>query len=248
MSNHQIISKETHRNYRIITDRSDALGDGVMHAMTFPMEFRALQSYYPILCCKHADSEVFYPAALFGLEQNENLFLENDKWNADYVPMMIEMAPFLIGFEVSAEKNQDDTPVVAIDMDSPRVNLEKGQPLFDENGEPSGFLKDTAMLLDNIHRGNEQNKGFIEALLENNLLESCTIKLSLVDGSGRELREFYSINESNLSKLSGTVLEKLNSQDYLEAIFMMIASLSRVSYLIDKKNVSVLRSASRPTH
>ena len=249
MTNHQILSNETHRDYRIITDRSNALGDGVMHAMTFPLEFMAIQSHYPIFFCKDPETGNFYPTALFSLEENENLFLNNNQWTANYIPMMVEKGPFLIGFESSAEHEDDkDNPVVALDMNSPRVSLTAGQPLFNESAEPTEFLKDTVKLLDTIHRGHEQNKNFLNSLLENDLLESCTIKLSLIDGSQRELIDFFTINETKLAQLNGTTLEKLNSETYLQAIFMVIASHTRVTSLIDKKNATLLKDASRPTH
>jgi len=220
-----------------------------MHAMTFPLEFMAIQSHYPIFFCKDPETGNFYPTALFSLEENENLFLNNNQWTANYIPMMVEKGPFLIGFESSAEHEDDkDNPVVALDMNSPRVSLTAGQSLFNESAEPTEFLKDTVKLLDTIHRGHEQNKNFLNSLLENDLLESCTIKLSLIDGSQRELIDFFTINETKLAQLNGTTLEKLNSETYLQAIFMVIASHTRVTSLIDKKNATLLNDASRPTH
>ena len=120
--------------------------------------------------------------------------------------------------------------------------------MFNESAEPTEFLKDTVKLLDTIHRGHEQNKNFLTILLENDLLESCTIKLSLIDGSQRELIDFFTINETKLGQLDGATLEKLNSETFLQAIFMVIASHNRVTSLIDKKNATLLKDASRPTH
>ena len=45
----------------------------------------------------------FYPTALFGLEQDQNLFLTEDGWDAAYIPMMIRRHPFLIGYQADSE-------------------------------------------------------------------------------------------------------------------------------------------------
>ena len=98
MSNYAILNNTVHRDLKVITELGEAYGSNVMHAMTFPMEFRDVQSCYPILFCKDPESGQFYPTALFGFEKNQNLFLNEEGWDASYIPMMIKRHPFLIGF------------------------------------------------------------------------------------------------------------------------------------------------------
>lgn len=237
MNNHQLLSYETHGNCRVITDRSYTLGDGIMHAMIFATELRASQAHYPIFFCKDNETGTFYPAALFGFEQGENLYLENNTWSASYVPMIVERHPFLIGFKSqdgAADANR--APVVSIDMDSPRVSRENGRRLFNDDGQPSEFLGQSVQLLDAVHRGHSDNKGFIEVLLRYDLLESCTMDIGLVDGTQRKLLGYYTINESKLRELSGDILTLLHAGNYLERIYMVVASLSNMGTLIEKKN------------
>ena len=119
MANYKLVTSTEHRNYRIITEKSYALGDGLMHIMVFPLEFRAIQHHFPIFFAKDPDDGSFYATALFGLEQNENLFLQDDGWGASYVPIMMERSPFFISFQSS--QGNKEKPVVSIDMDSPRT-------------------------------------------------------------------------------------------------------------------------------
>ena len=44
MTDYNVLSKEMHLNLRVITAHGKQYGDNVMHAMTFPHEFRDVQS------------------------------------------------------------------------------------------------------------------------------------------------------------------------------------------------------------
>ena len=97
MTDHVALSKVEHKDIRINTDRSVALGDGVMSCITVPNEFRNVQNHYPILFQLNADREEFRLIALQGFTHGENLFLKQDSWDARYKPLAIEVQPFLIG-------------------------------------------------------------------------------------------------------------------------------------------------------
>ena len=103
MSNFAILNKTAHKDTKVITDRSADLGDKVKFVMTFPLEFRNVQSNYPIFFIKDGDTGQFYPIALFGFEKDENLFLSDAGWDASYIPMMVKRQPFLIGFQGDAD-------------------------------------------------------------------------------------------------------------------------------------------------
>ena len=66
MSNYEILNKETHRHLRVRTGYGAALGDAVMYAMTFPLEFRDIQGCYPILFTKDPNTGGFFAAAVLG--------------------------------------------------------------------------------------------------------------------------------------------------------------------------------------
>ena len=152
MSNYVILTKTAHRDTKVILDRSEAYGDKVKIALTFPQEFRNVQACYPIFFIKDGDTGQFYPAAIFGFEDNENLFLTDQGWDATYIPMMIRRHPFLIGFQPGPNgEKAEDNPVVSIDMDNPRVNGEKGEALFTEEGNQTPYLEGSIAGLEAIH-------------------------------------------------------------------------------------------------
>ncbi|MGB5411943.1 MAG: SapC family protein, partial [Woeseiaceae bacterium] len=106
MSQHEVLNKEKHRGLRIKTGYSAALGDAVMYVMTYPMEFRDVQSCYPILFTKDPNTGGFFAAAILGFETDQNLFLQENGWDASYVPAMVQRQPFLI----AKRADNDDRP------------------------------------------------------------------------------------------------------------------------------------------
>ena len=232
MPNFALVSKEDHQDVRINTDRSRELGDNVQIAMTFPTEFRSIQSTYPIVFRKSGDDQ-YVPVALLGFEQNENLFLTESGWDAQYVPVMIKKEPFLIGTQGDDE---DTARVLSIDMDSPRVNTEKGEALFGVLGEQTDFLEGQANMLEAAYDGHLQNQQFVSALLEQDLLESVTLDITLNDGSRNSLLGFYTINEEKIPDLTAETLHLFNRNGMLMPMFMVMASMANIQRLVDLKN------------
>lgn len=233
MSRYEVLNSEKHRPVRVKTGYGAALGDAAMYTMTYPLEFRDIQSGYPILFTKDPNTGGFLAVALLGFEAGQNLFLRDDRWDAAYVPALVQRQPFLI-----AKSGDGDTrpPVVSLDLDHPRVGDDEGEALFDSRGEPSEFLKQKIALLDKLHRGLQHSRGFIDTLLQHELLEQIALDIAFNDGSKKSLQGFYSIAEDRLYQLKGDVLESLNQAGYLQPVFMAVASLSRVRDLIERRN------------
>jgi hypothetical protein len=242
MTNYVLLNDIEHANLKVVNERSEALGDKVKYAMTFPFEFRSIQACYPIFFQKEASTGAFFPLALFGFENDENLFLNDNGWQAPYVPVMIRRQPFLIGFQSDADDSEVKNPVVSIDMDSPRISETEGESLFLEHGGSSEFLQKVTGNLELIHQAHEHSRKFVEALIEHDLLESFTLNIELDNGSANQLMGYYTINEDSVQQLSAESLASLNSQGFLQPIFMVLASHSCIRALIDIKNAKLKAS------
>ena len=236
MANHVLLNNVDHRNMRVLTTRSAALGDDVMFAPTFHHEFRNLQAHYPIFF-RRSPNGPFNAVAMFGFRDGENLFLEGDCWDAHYVPMTIERQPFLIGLQESEQEGEVLTrPVIHIDADSPRISDSAGEPLFLQHGGISDYLKRVDSLLHTIHAGFVAETGFVDALTEYELLESFTLDVELDDKSMFRVAGFFTIHEERLGTLDGEALHALNTRGYLQPAYMVLASLSNIRDLIARKN------------
>lgn len=231
MTRHAQINNIDHRDLRIDTRRSAALGDDVAFAATFPAEFRDLQAYYPIVFRKDANGTLS-PIALLGFEEGRNLFLDGERWDAAYLPLAIERNPFLIG-------RGGEELTVHIDLDSPRVRSDDvGQALFREHGGNSEYLDRIASVLLTLHNGLQRVPAFIDALLALELLESFILDVELDDGSVNRLAGYYTINEDRLRALDATALGDLHAAGHLEPVFMAVASVSNFRDLIERMNRS----------
>jgi hypothetical protein len=228
MTNNVMLNNVAHAELRVITQRGAQFGDNLMTCATFPAEFRDVQAHYPIVFRQTDDGFGYEPQVLLGLQEAENLYLTPQGWDVSYIPMAIERLPFLIG-------RSGDQLNIHINMDSPRVNRSEGEALFLAYGGITPYLERINSMLLAIHEGLQGLPPFIAALREHDLLESFVADIELEDGAQNRLYGFYTINEDQLLRLSGSVLESLNRAGHLQSIYMVIASLSNFRGLIERK-------------
>lgn len=244
MAKHALVNNVEHKDLKVITKRSEELGDNVWFALTFPREFRSAQAHYPIFFNKDPNTGRFVSVALFGFQDKENLFLDDNGWQASYIPVSILRHPFLIANQMvddgGVEKPQR---MLTIDLDSPRVSKTEGEDLFLPFGGNSDFLDQTANMLEALHLGASDGQKFTEMLVNLDLLEPFTLDVKLDNGSQHQMIGFYTINEDKLDQLDITQLQELKEKGYLQAIYMTIASQSNIRTLLNKKNVLVAELA-----
>lgn len=237
MANHVLLNNIEHKDLKINTERTEEMGDKLWFAQTFPMEFRNAQAHYPIFFQKDTNTGHFMPVTLFGFENGENLFLKDGKWDAAYIPFAIQRMPFYIGFQnVESNGVMEKQRVITLDLDSPKVNKDKGMNLFLEHGGNSDYLESVAVILETLHTGIQQNDAFIEALVSLDLLEAVTLDIELKDGSKNQLIGFYTINEDSLNALSSDKFTGLQQAGFIESIYMIIASQMHIHDLVVRKN------------
>lgn len=234
MTDHVVLTPEDHRDLRVRTDRDAALGDAVMSCVTTPDEFRRVQTHYPILFRRNVERDEFMALALFGFEDGENLFLEHGRWDADYLPLAIDIQPFLIGAPAAG----GTTKQVHVDMASPRIATDGGEGtrVFDEHGRPTPYLETVAEQLGALDAGWQGSADFFAALRRHELLEPLTLEITLDDGSTNRLVGFHVVDEDRLRALDGDALGDLHRDGHLMPLFMAVASLGNLSALIARRN------------
>ena len=232
MSDHQILTAETHAAVRVRTDCAAELGDAVMCCLTVPAEFRQVQEHYPILFRQDAERTGFTALAMFGFVDGENLFLGEHGWDARYRPLALAIQPFLIGRTAAGGDRQQ----VHIDMASPRIGGGEGVQLFDEVGRPTPYLEAIAERLGELDEGYRAAPDFFAALERYDLLEPLTLEITLDDGSINRLVGFHVIDEQQLLSLDAGAIADLHQAGHLMPIFMAVASLGHLGDLVARKN------------
>lgn len=233
-----LLDNVTHKELKIIQRRSAALGDNIGYSVVIPWEFSQVASSYPIFFRKIAATNQFEPVALFGFAPHENLFVSATGWDDAYIPLSVERMPFMIGYTQDSETGQRQ-PVVHVDIDHPRVSETEGNPVFLEHGGSSPYLEQINSILAELLNGVTVSKRFTDLLQAEDLLEPFTLKIQLDNGQHIELGGFYTINQMVLRDLNAEQLARLHSQNFLELIYMSIASMGNIKKLIDKKNKSL---------
>jgi len=237
MSNHALLNNIDHIDLKINIDKSELFGNNTMHSVIFPFEFKHAQADYPIFFHKNNETHSYTAIALFGFQEHENLFLNNGEWLANYIPMLVEREPFLIGYQNQIENGKTITnPVIHIDLDSPRVNKEQGVDIFLPHGGNSDYINKIGSILNAIDENKTSTDLFMNTLVEYDLFEPFNLDIQLKNGSNNRLSGFYTINEEKLSQLDGTKLEALNKSGLLMLIYMVIASHANINALIVKKD------------
>lgn len=225
----QLLNNITHKDLRVITQRGAQWGDDFMSAPVTVDEFRKLQAHYPIVF-QPDDKGGFVPTVLFGLEAGQNLFLNANGWEADYLPLSVQRIPFSIGVDKSTDEMR-----MMVDMGSKRISQgAEGEAVFLPQGGTTDFTENANSVLHALHEGLQATTDFVQTLMRHELLDSFVLDVERPDGTRGQLVGFYIIHEERLAALDAATVGLLHQADYLQPIYMAVASLSNFTALIKR--------------
>ena len=236
MTRTALLNNIDHKDLKVITQHAAAFGDSINQVLIFPTEFEMIQREYPILLRKDS-SDDFQAVALLGLDQGENLFLDEQGWHARYVPALLARGPFLIGFKEKAVDGEPRRePMIHVDLDHPRISRAEGEPVFLPHGGNSPYLERVIRVLGLMHHGVTFSRPMYTAFAESGLIEPVAVEVNLNDRESFILSDYYTIGEDRLRALSGAHLAQLHASGALRAAYFVASSLGNVSRLIEFKN------------
>jgi hypothetical protein len=230
MTNLTVLNSEIHRGLKVQAGPAARFGDSQRFVPVILGEFPFLAVHYPILLTKDSNTGAFFVGGMLGFDEGENLFLHTGGMKT-YRPLNLQRGPF---FTAGSD--------LAIDLDNPRVG-DEGTPLFTRTGEPTRYLQSIMALFRDLTRGVELTKAFVETLVKLKLVEPVDIAASFDDGTRRTLTGLYTINRDTLRALDDATVLDLFRKDYMQLIYLMIASLKQVPVLARMKNDALLQSS-----
>lgn len=233
MSNYAVLDNVAHADLRVKIEYGEAFGDAVNQALVFPTEFQDLQREYPIFF-RQSPEQKFYAVVLLGLDRNENLFLEGDRWNGRYIPAVQMKGPFAIGLRDGENPEQAD-PHIQIDLDNPKVSREDGQNLFLPQGGHSPYLEQVIKTLKRIHIGATVVDRFFAELQKFDLIEPITLEAKFSETEQYTVPDVFTISQSRMTELNGEELHELNKLGLLEHCFAVMASAGNMARIVDMK-------------
>jgi len=237
MANHILLNNIEHKDLRVINRFSAEYGDNVGSTLIFPTEFEDVQKEYPIFFQINPTTGSYQSVALFGLKQNENLFLADDgSWNANYIPAVMARGPFLIGFQKDPNNPNQKEPVIHVDIDSKKLSKTEGAPLFLEYGGVSPYLEKITTVLKGIYDGMSVSTNMFQVFSSLNLIEPVSLEIELDNAEQYRLHGNYTISRERLRSLNRDELFLLNQSGFLEAAYLVLASLNNMQRLTNMKN------------
>lgn len=236
MVNPVLLQGSAHANLRVDPVPVSVKCSKVRNVAVVLQEFQHLALNYPIALTKNPDTGAFSCVALFGLEENENLFVVDGHWQALYIPLNVVRGPFMLGTQGASDRESEVEHVLLVDTDDERVQEQKGELLFNDRGFPTPFLEKMTSIMRSLKDGTQDTGAFVECLLEMNLVAPAQLKIELVNGEHHEVRGLYTIEPERLRELSSDAIVSLHAKGYLELIYAMQLSFGHIRTLIDKKN------------
>jgi hypothetical protein len=196
-------------------------------------EFALLSRHYPII---FAVGDTPVPLALMGLTEGVNAFMDEDGRALDpdiYVPAYIRRYPFLLA------RLRQDSDELSLCFD-PTIGaigeFEDGEPLFEENGEPSKATKAILEFCEQFETAGQRTAAFVDDLQKSGLLMDGEVAIQ-PEGAQQPFvyRGFRMVDEEKLRNLRGDELRKFNQSGLLPLIYAHLFSLSLVRDLFTRQ-------------
>lgn len=236
MAKFEMLNNITHKDLRVIAERSEVYGDLVGGCLIFPAEFVDVQREYPIFFQKDPSTGEFQAITIFGFSENENLFLQGKTWNASYIPALLEREPFLIGLQQKPGEAEPEL-VVNIDMDSPRISkTHEGELLFLDFGGNSAYLNKITKILKLMHEGVTESKDMFTAFLALDIIEPMVLNIEFNNGEKYQSSAYYTINQEKFFSLPDNALVGLHRSGFMHYAYMAISSLGNIKKLIKMRS------------
>lgn len=184
---------------------------------------------YPVVFA--GEGEQLVPVVVLGLRERENLFVDQaGKWTGRYVPAFLRRYPF-----VFSSTNGGETLTLCVDETYPGCNRDnRGERLFDADGEQTRYLKSTLEFLRQYQLQFERTRAFCARLKALDLLEPMSAEFTLPDLGRRSLSGFLAIKREKLRALGGDSLQQLAVTDELELAYAQQQSLQHFARLPER--------------
>ncbi|QYF92924.1 SapC family protein [Massilia sp. PAMC28688] len=227
------LNREHHRGIKLdgsVANFSFAASTSSMMIAAAELEEAALT--YPVVFVG-ADGSPTALTALMGINQDENLFVNDGRWEEGcYLPVFVRRYPF-----VFAEGGPDEQLTVCVDEAHPGLNKETGELLLTDKGEPTEFMQSAIDFLGNCHSEMDRTKMFAQRMHELGLLVERNIEITR-DGANFRLEGFFVIDREKLAAVDDTValeLFRTGAMGLISAHLVSLNNVNRLAYRLDRR-------------
>lgn len=194
-------------------------------------EFGDVCREFPIVFVKAGQDsdgkEEVAPIAVLGLKQGENLYVEDTRWRAHYIPAVLRLYPFCMA-RVDAERF-----AVCLDMAHSGLGPTEGQPLFSSDGKPTEFLANIQKQLETLEAETQRTRLVGRRLLELGVLRDMRFDATLPDGRQHTVDGFLTVDDQKMTALPDSVVGELHRSGILGLVHLHWVSMGNMRRLLE---------------
>jgi hypothetical protein len=230
----EMLDSVKHKNLRVNTKSYNCEQNFVNAASVMVNELSTVVHEYPIFITKNNATGEFQLTAILGFSNGENLYLKDDEWQANYLPLDILRRPFQL---VKPDKTSSSEGHLAIDTASKQLQENTGENLFDNSGNPTAYLQRIQQIFSQLINGAKHTRAILSKADELGLIEPVTINIELNDKDSTSLNGLYSIKQKAVTELKGSTLETCHNAGVLQVCHLLLSSGIHLEKLIKWKNI-----------
>lgn len=227
----QPLAREQHQNYGVnVIEKPFAFMQEQHFLPITAAEFAGASSSSPIIFAGEDKTPLF----VMGIRSNENLFVDDGKYNQDfYLPAFARRYPFVL-----ASDPNSDRLIVCVDEEAECVSKSKSQHPFFDGEEATKYTNDAFEFLQNFERDRLATKAMVDRFTELDLFESKEMNFQgrMADGSlaqKQKIADYFAVTEERLRKLDDKTVSELNKNGYLAAAHAHMISLVNWQRLVN---------------
>jgi hypothetical protein len=196
-------------------------------------EFSVACRDFPIAFVSGDNGANYVPMVVLGLENQQNLFVTKDNtWDEGiYVPAYVRRYPFCMT-RVTVDGKEQAERVACVEK---RAISDKGEALFDKQGEPLPAWQERQKLLFEYEADLLRSEDMCKAIAQLALLEPFTMQAVPNQGTPLAMTGMYRVAEQKLAELPGEKLRELAQNGILSRIYAHLISLGNFGRLLDRR-------------
>ncbi len=188
----------------------------------------------PVFFSKNPENGDWALTMIASLTQGNNLFVDDGKWNGVFMPSIMQTYPIYL-----MQSDEDEKGYAAgIEEENPAFSKTEGQPLFDDNGQPSIYLSQVTQMLEASLGHDVATRQFTTKLDELSLLRPVEIQLQYTDDQTHSLTGLHTLDEDALKALPADTVKDLHERGYLAVMHAALISIFQINSLIRQHNLS----------
>lgn len=168
------------------------------------------------------------PQALVGMPPGVNVHVQDSgHWRGRYIPAHIRRYPFMLAPLPKKEESDEQRYAVQFDAAAPHFESADGQPLLDEQSQPTAVLKKVQQVLIALMRDHSHTAKLVEQLDQAGLLVEKPVTLGQGDDA-QSISGIRALDSAALDALEPTSFAALRDSGALTLAYAHLLSLSNL--------------------